>query len=94
MRAALVLCLLPGMAVAELPPQYQRQAEMGAIITSNAVDAALANEPIEMIRLTKTDVYVVRSARCKVNVAIVDTPRAEEIVGAREFTVEIINTTC
>jgi len=91
---ALVLCLLPGMALAELPPQYQRQAELGAIIASGAVDEALGREPIEMIRMTKPDVYVVRSARCKVNVAIVDVAQTEEIVGARDFTVAVINTTC
>jgi hypothetical protein len=82
------------MVMAELPPQYQRQAELGAIITSNAVDEALGHEPIEMIRLTKPDVYVVRSAGCKVSVAIVDIPQAEEIVGARQFTVAVVNTTC
>ena len=94
MKWHVVLCLMPTIALAELPPQYQRQAELLAIIGSNAVDEALAREPIDMVRMTGPDAYVVRSTGCKVNVAIVGIAQSEEIVGARQFVVEVVNTTC
>jgi hypothetical protein len=94
LKWAVLACALPGVALAELPPQYQRQAELVKIIADGAVDAALGGEPIEMIRMTRPDIYVVRSAGCKVTVAIVGVPLPDGMVGARDFTVAVQNTTC
>jgi hypothetical protein len=94
MRWAVAWCLMPGVALAALPPQYQRQAELVAIIQDEAVTSALRNEPIDGVRLTGVDAYEVTSISCTVQVGIVDTPVAEGIVGARQFAVVVQNTTC
>jgi hypothetical protein len=88
------LCLLPNLALAALPPQYQRQAELVAIIQDRAVEQALQDEPINAVRMTGVDAYEVTSESCKVMVGIVDTPAAEGIVGPRQFAVMVTAATC
>jgi hypothetical protein len=95
MRLPLIaLCLLPTFAFAALPPQYQRQAELVAIIQDRAVEQALQDEPIGAVRMTGVDVYQVTSESCKVVVGIVDTPMQDGMVGPRQFAVVVNAATC
>ena len=94
MRWVVLLGLLPGMAMAALPPQYQRQAELVAIIQDRAVEQALQDEPIGAVRMTGVDVYEVTSESCKVVVGIVDTPVQDGMVGPRQFAVVVSGVTC
>jgi hypothetical protein len=95
MRLPLIaLCLLPNVAVAALPPQYQRQAELVAIVQDQAVEQALQDEPISAVRITGTDVYEVISQSCKVAVGIVDRPMQDGMVGPRQFAVVVTGAAC
>ncbi len=94
MRWSVFLCLLPGMAMAALPPQYQRQAELVAIIQDQAVASALRDEPITGVQMTDVDVFAVTSDSCKVTVGIVDTPMQDGMVGPRQFAVVVTGAVC
>lgn len=87
----LVMCLtlvlattLP--AVAALPPQYQRRAELTAVLNV-ATDALGIGKIIDAVEWTEPDVYSVRSGACTLTVRIVDTPKKREPgwAGPREF---------
>jgi hypothetical protein len=94
MRWTILLGLLPGIAMAALPPQYQRQAELVAIIQDQAVETALQHEPINAVRMTGVDAYQVTSDHCKVTVGIVDTPVQDGMVGPRQFAVVVTGAVC
>lgn len=77
-------------AMAALPPHYQRQNELEAII-AHVVEEFGIEHPIESIVMKDTDFYEVISATCHMEVVIVDVPPAEEaepMVGPRQFAVE------
>ncbi|MCR6635659.1 hypothetical protein [Devosia sp.] len=87
----LVMCLtlafattLP--ALAALPPQYQRQAELTAVLNI-ATEVLGIGQLIDGIELSEPDVYSVRSGTCTLTVRIVDTPKKREPgwAGPREF---------
>jgi hypothetical protein len=87
----LILCLaligattLP--ALAALPPQYQRRAELTAVLDV-ATDTLGIGNIIDAIERTEPDVYSVRAGTCTLTVRIVDTPKKREPgwVGPREF---------
>lgn len=79
---------------AALAPNYQRIAEFQAILDDVAVTDALKAEPIGRIELVKTDLYRVTAGPCHVDVAIVDVPREEGLVGPRQFKIEIVDRVC
>ena len=74
-------------ASAALPPQYQRAAELRAIIDDiDIVDLFGMDRLIERIEYVEPDLYRVTSGSCHVDVRIVDKPN--QMVGPREFEVE------
>jgi hypothetical protein len=79
--AAAVLAAIP--ATAALPPQYQRAAELRAVL-DQAV-GALGNAPIERIEHAGPDLYRVSAGLCRIEVRIVDLPTPRNMVGGRRF---------
>jgi hypothetical protein len=79
--AALALGALP--ASAALPPNYQRLAELRAVLAHPGVAGAM--EPIERIEYAGPDLYRVTAGRCRLDVRIVDLPMPRGMVGARRF---------
>lgn len=81
---------------AALPPQYQRQAELRAIIESMVVVGAFGFDGIDSIELINTDLYLVKGGACSLEVMIVDLPdtHPEGWVGPREFTIEVTAPVC
>jgi hypothetical protein len=80
----------PVPAMAALPPHYQRQDELEAII-EHVVEEFGIDHPIESIVMKGTDFYDVISGSCQMEVVIVDVPPAagaEPMVGPRQFAVE------
>lgn len=85
--ATLLAASLP--ASAALPPQYQRVAEMRAILDDITItDLFGIQRPIERIEYIETDLYRVTSGACHVDVRIVDKPNVSGMVGPRQFEVE------
>lgn len=87
----LVMCLtlvlvttLPTMAA--LPPQYQRRAELTAVLNV-ATETFGIGHIIDAVEFTEPDVYSVRSGSCTLTVRIVNAPKehAPGWVGPREF---------
>jgi hypothetical protein len=83
--AAALLAATP--AAAALPPQYQRLAELRAVMDHHGVQAAFASAPIERIEYLRTDLYRVSAGRCHVDARIVDLPTPRGVVGGRRFEV-------
>ena len=83
-------------AQAALPPQYQRQAELLAIINDEAVIAAFGFGGIESIAFEGVDHYVVRGGDCRLDVTIKDLPNKHEggWAGPREFTLALGEPVC
>lgn len=75
-------------ASAALPPQYQRAAEFRAVVADPHIANAFGGAPIERIEHVRTDLYRVSAGACRLDVAIVDLPAPEGIVGGRRFTVK------
>lgn len=75
-------------AHAALAPNYQRLAELKAILDDPKLLSAFAvNDPIIRIEHRAKDSYLVVTARCQLPVRIVDRPRTDGLVGARQFDV-------
>ena len=86
--AAIGLALASSSAVlAALPPQYQRQAELLAIIGDEGVVDAFGFGGIEAVELNGVDHYIVRGGDCMLDVLIEDLPNEHEAgwAGPREF---------
>ena len=83
--AAALLAATP--AAAALPPQYQRLAELRAVMDHHRVQAAFGSAPIERIEYLRTDLYRVSAGRCHVDARIVDLPMPRGMVGGRRFEV-------
>ena len=81
---------------AALPPQYQRQAELRAIIENMDVIDAFGFEGIDAIVEVETDLWNVRSGNCVLAVRIEDVPNnhGEGWAGPRDFTVVVGEKTC
>jgi len=93
--AALCLAGLAAMpASAALPPNYQRLAELRAVLALPAVGTAFGIEPIERIELVRPDLYRVSAGRCHLDVRIVDLPTPRNVVGARRFEARAGRTVC
>ena len=80
--AALALAAMP--ASAALPPQYQRLAELRAVLDHAEVASGLG-QPIDRIEYAGPDLYRVRAGRCHIDVRIVTLPTPRGLVGARRF---------
>ena len=80
--------LFTGSAFAALPPQYQRQAELRAIIDNPDVVDVFGFDGISSVEHVGTDLYLVRGGACALEVTIKDTPNTHDAgwVGPREFT--------
>ncbi|SEP61749.1 hypothetical protein SAMN05428969_0149 [Devosia sp. YR412] len=86
--AAIGLSLVgTSVALAALPPQYQRQAELLAIIGDEGVVEAFGFGGIEGVELNGVDHYIVRGGDCMLDVMIEDLPNQHEAgwAGPREF---------
>ena len=81
-------------ASAALAPNNQRVAELQAILDDSAVVDALKVQPIDRVEFIKADLYRVTAGVCHVDVAIVDMPVEEGLVGPRQFKIEIVDRTC
>ncbi|WP_137150366.1 hypothetical protein [Devosia sp. FKR38] len=85
---AVVVGLLTALpAQAALPPQYQRQAELAAIIADMGVADAFGFSGVDAIELIAPDHYLVRGGACVLSVTIEDVPNTHEAgwAGPREF---------
>jgi len=72
-------------AAAALPPNYQRIAELRAVLQLPAVGSAFGMAPIERIEHVGPDLYRVSAGRCHLDVRIVDLPTPRNVVGGRRF---------
>ena len=80
------LAMLAGTAQAVLAPNYQRLAELQAVLDIAA--AVLNSEPIDAVERVSPDEYVVRAGPCVLTVRIIDTPTNPELIGPRQFKAE------
>ncbi len=93
--AAFCLAALTALpAQAALPPQYQRLAELRAVLDHQGVAAAFGGTPIGRIEYVRTDLYRVSAGRCHVDARIVGLPMPRGMVGARRFEVRVGQRLC
>lgn len=90
----LAVATLP--ALAALPPQYQRQRELQAIIADDAVVDAFGFDGIGAVEFVETDLYRVTGGACTLEVKIVDVPNGhgDGWAGPREFALEVGKPVC
>ena len=83
-------------ALAALPPQYQRQRELLAVINNMEVVDAFGFDGIDAIELVEPDLYRVRGGKCVLDVTIEDLPNThgEGWVGPRKFATVVGEKTC
>lgn len=73
-------------AFAALPPQYQRLAELKAVLADPRVGAAFdIAAPIDRVEYVRLDLYRVSGGGCRLDVAIVDLPAPSGVSGPRRF---------
>jgi len=72
---------------AALAPNYQRLAELRAVIAHPGVNSALSDSPIDRVEYVRTDLYRVTAGRCHVDVAIVGLLMPRGVAGPRRFEV-------
>ncbi len=70
-------------AHAALPPNWQRAAEMRAILESEDIAKRLKSEPIDTIEWKSPDLYAVKTASCTLDVRIVS--EEQTMPGPRKF---------
>jgi hypothetical protein len=82
-------------ALAALPPQYQRQRELEAVLNA-AVEALGIGNPVDWIEMTAPDVWKVTGGSCHISITIVDAPTKHGAgwVGPREFAVKTGEVVC
>lgn len=88
--AGMALLMTPAAALAALPPQYQRQAELQAVI-AQATEQFGIGHLIDSIVRTGPDNYEVSGDNCRMTLTIEDAPQdpsAAPVVGPRQFTVK------
>lgn len=76
-------------ALAALPPHYQRQRELEAVLDA-AVEALGISNRVERIEMTAPDEWNVMGGQCQVSITVVDAPTQHEAgwAGPREFAVK------
>jgi len=85
--ASILILVLVGTlpSLAALPPHYQRQAEIEAVLEA-AVEVLGVSKPVDGVSLVETDRYEVRFGDCTMMVRIVDLPaKGGGMVGPRQF---------
>jgi hypothetical protein len=84
-----ILLLLTPMAwpaVAALPPQYQRLAELRAILNDPKItDRFDVRHPIDKLEQVQPDLYRLTGGDCHLDVAIENVPRSPPMPGPRLF---------
>jgi hypothetical protein len=84
--AACGLALFPAApAQAALAPNYQRLAELRAVLDLPAVASAFGIDPVDRIDYVATDLYRLSAGRCSLDVRIIGLPMPRGMVGARRF---------
>jgi hypothetical protein len=86
-----VLYFAPAMAA--LPPQYQRLAELRAILDDSRVVGAFSR-PIDKIERIAEDLYRLTAGTCTMDVAIKDNPSRVNVVGPRSFLIDPAQMAC
>ncbi|MES2987377.1 MAG: hypothetical protein V4808_05695 [Pseudomonadota bacterium] len=82
-------------AFAELSPEYQRAAELKAILNhDDLVTAFPQSKPIEKVEYVSRDLYRVTAGTCTLAATIVGKPLPEGMVGARQFDVVLGKAEC
>jgi hypothetical protein len=83
-------------ALAALPPQWQRQKELLAIIEDSAVTDAFGFDGIEAIEWVEPDHYQVRGGACTLDITIEDLPdtQGEGWAGPRQFRIVLGEPRC
>jgi len=73
-------------AWAALPPNYQRLAELKAVLAHPQLGEAFGPDaPAERVEHVRPDLYRVSAGRCHLDVAIVDLPTPPGVAGPRRF---------
>ena len=96
--AALLIVTTSG-ALAALPPQFQRAAELAAMVQHQGLIELFTaqGQLIESVQYVDVDSFLVSGGTCTLAVTIVDVPAdpdALPMVGARQFTVELGELNC
>lgn len=75
-------------ATAALPPNYQRLAELRAVLDHPAVGGAFGMDgPVERVEYVRPDLYRVSGGGCRMDVAIHGLPMPRGMAGPRRFEV-------
>lgn len=91
MRLALATAIAGSATIASaaLPPKYQRLRELEAVLAAPEVTNAFPDsELIQSIDYLRSDLYRVRSAKCRLDVTLKDIPMLDGMVGPRQFAVK------
>lgn len=92
---AMVLVVSGTAAWAALAPNYQRLAELQAVLAHPGVVGAFkVSEPIDKVEYVKPDLYRVTAGACHVDAKIIPKPNKTGMVGPRQFTVEAGKPVC
>lgn len=92
---ALVVAAGSTTAWAALAPNYQRLAELQAVLAHPGVVGAFkVSQPIDKVEYVKPDLYRVSAGACHVDARIVPKPNKTGMVGPRQFTVEAGKPVC
>lgn len=87
LRSSLLMAALAAWpAKAALAPEYQRLAELRAVLNLDLA-ALMGPTPIERVAYAGVDLYRVTAGRCHLDVRIVGLPMPQGVDGARRFQV-------
>ncbi|MCP4380040.1 MAG: hypothetical protein GY798_01190 [Hyphomicrobiales bacterium] len=82
-------------ASAALSPFWRSASEIEAIVNDQRVhDALMGEEAIQSITTTEADVYEIRTRSCRLVVTVVDKPTDAQIMGPRQFDLEVGTARC
>ena len=87
LAALSLIALAASPAPAALAPNYQRLAELRAVLQHPGVNSALQDAVVDRVEYVRTDLYRVSAGNCHVDVAIVGLPLPRGVAGARRFEV-------
>ena len=93
LASATWVVLYSATAMAALPPQYQRLAELRAILDDSRVVGAFSR-PIDKIERIAEDLYRLTAGTCTMDVAIKDNPSRVNVVGPRSFFIDPAQMAC
>lgn len=94
LASAIWVVLCSATAMAALPPQYQRLAELRAILNDSKVVGAFTGHPIDKIEWIAEDLYRLTAGPCTMDVAIKDNPSRSDVVGPRRFFIDPARMAC